>query len=97
MSGLGYFDHQRDDREKDGYVPMNNSSIYSGKVKSIKKFAIFVELGNGLTGLLPCSEIPEHKDVWDLNSLFKVGDLINVIILSMKQVPFLQIKLGLAE
>ncbi len=51
-----------------------------GKVTKIVNFGLFVELENGLEGLVHVSEIPENSSK-DLNKNYKVGDSIRCSIL----------------
>jgi len=39
-----------------------------GKIKSIKSYGIFVDIGEGLVGLLHISEFPEGQDINELNN-----------------------------
>lgn len=53
----------------------------NGKVTRIVNFGLFVELENGLEGLVHISEIPGVSGVADLEKQFHAGDLIQVNIL----------------
>jgi len=52
-----------------------------GKIKAIKGYGIFVDIGEGLVGLLHVSEFPEGNDINELNS----GDDITVTITRIEE------------
>ena len=54
----------------------------TGKVTRIVNFGIFVELENGLEGLVHVSEIPGLSSA-DLEKNYKLGDTISVTILNV--------------
>lgn len=51
-----------------------------GKITRIVNFGLFVELDNGLEGLIHISEIPDRNDP-DLSKQYKVGDTVRCSIL----------------
>ncbi len=53
----------------------------SGKITRIVNFGLFVELNNGLEGLVHISEIPGSVSHADLEKNYKIGDPIHVSIL----------------
>lgn len=54
--------------------------IVSGVVRNIVNYGAFVQLENGLEGLLHVSELSWDTDIKDPHQLLKVGDQINVYI-----------------
>lgn len=47
--------------------------VVTGKIASIERFGLFVELLNGLEGLLHVSELPTNIDLTSLSRLYRVG------------------------
>jgi len=59
---------------------IEEGQILSGKVTGITKFGAFVELENGLSGLVHISEV-SLSYVNDINDHVKVGDIVEVKVL----------------
>ena len=59
---------------------LENGASVRGRVTKIVNFGIFVELDNGLEGLVHVSEIP-HEQAELLESSFRVGDQLHVYVL----------------
>lgn len=59
-------------------------SVLEGKVTGIKSFGAFVELGEGQTGLVHISQV-SHTFVNDINDVLKVGDTVQVKVLSVEE------------
>lgn len=57
----------------------------SGKVSRIVNFGLFVELENGLEGLVHISEIPDAKVQADVESRYKIGQEANCTVLNVDQ------------
>lgn len=57
---------------------------FEGTVKNIEKYGAFVELGNGVEGLLHISEV-EHNRISDVNKVLKVGETVNVKIIKLEE------------
>ena len=55
-----------------------------GKIVTIEKFGVFVDLGGGLTGLVPISECSWSKRQ-DPKELYQLGQSVNVKILKVEQ------------
>lgn len=58
-------------------------SVVSGKVEKIMPFGAFIDLGNGLSGLVHISQICE-KRIKSPNEVLKLGEEVNVKILDVK-------------
>lgn len=58
-------------------------TVVTGKVEKIMPFGAFVDLGNGLSGLVHISQICE-KRIKSPNEVIKVGETVNVKILAVK-------------
>lgn len=59
-------------------------SVLEGKVTGIKSFGAFVELAEGQTGLVHISQV-SHTFVNDINDVLKVGDVVQVKVLSVEE------------
>ncbi|MCL1827082.1 MAG: 30S ribosomal protein S1 [Candidatus Cloacimonetes bacterium] len=68
----------------------------TGKVINIKVFGIFVELEPGVEGLIHLSEISWTKKMVDPSTMYKVGDSISAIVLSVSKEDQ-KISLGLKQ
>ncbi len=58
-------------------------SIHKKAVRKIVKFGVFVELEEGIDGLVHISDIAWDDNVKDLNSMFKVGEEVEFKILEI--------------
>ncbi len=56
------------------------NKIYEGKVKGITKFGAFVEVEDGISGLVHISEV-SNSFVNDINDILKVGDVVKVKVI----------------
>lgn len=59
-------------------------SIVEGKVTGIKPFGAFVALNDEVQGLVHISEV-SHSFVKDINDVLKVGDVVQVKVLSVDE------------
>ncbi|MBI4372515.1 MAG: 30S ribosomal protein S1 [Candidatus Omnitrophica bacterium] len=59
---------------------LTGGAMVRGRVTKIVNFGIFVELDNGLEGLVHASEIP-HDQAEILESSFRVGETLHVVVL----------------
>lgn len=59
-------------------------SKLTGKVTGITNFGAFVELPEGLTGLVHISEVAD-KYVKDINEHLKVGDMVEVKVINVEK------------
>ncbi|MEK6779257.1 MAG: 30S ribosomal protein S1 [Candidatus Deferrimicrobiota bacterium] len=57
-------------------------SIVSGKVSRVTDFGVFVELADGIEGLVHISELSREK-VDNPNTLFKAGDEVGAVVLAV--------------
>ncbi len=64
-----------------------------GKICNIQNFGIFVELEEGIDGLIHISDLSWTKKIFNLNEFAKVGDEIDVVILGI-DIPNQRISLG---
>lgn len=71
-------------------------SRVDGKVVNIMPYGIFVELDRGVEGLVHVSEMSWSKRVTNPHEMFKVGDAVNVMILSIDKANQ-KISLGLRQ
>ena len=56
---------------------------HKGKVCNVTNFGIFVELEDGVDGLVHISDLSWTKKIFDINELYKVTDEIEVVILGV--------------
>ena len=56
--------------------------IVDGKVTGITNFGVFIDLGEGKSGLVHISEV-SHSYVTDINEVLKVGDEVKAKILTI--------------
>lgn len=54
--------------------------IYEGKVTGITKFGAFVEIENGISGMVHISEV-SNSFVNDINDVLKIGDAVKVKVI----------------
>lgn len=57
--------------------------VTEGTVESIKPYGAFVDLGNGLSGLVHISQVSE-KRIKDCSSVLSVGDKVKVKVIAIK-------------
>ncbi len=57
--------------------------VVTGKVSSIADFGIFVELEEGVEGLVHVSDVSWDREIKDLSEIFSVGDEVSAVILNM--------------
>ena len=62
---------------------LDEGTIYTGTVRSIKEFGAFVEIFPGKDGLLHISEI-DHKRIQKVEDVLKEGDQIEVMLLKVE-------------
>lgn len=65
-------------------MPIEVGQILSGKITGITNFGAFIELGEGVTGLVHISEVADFY-VKDINHFYKVNDVVRVKVLSMEK------------
>lgn len=58
--------------------------VYDGVVKNIEKYGAFVELGNGVEGLLHISELA-HDRVFKVEKVLNVGDSVKVQVIKLEK------------
>ena len=63
-------------------MPVKVGQIVEGKVTGITRFGAFVELSDGVTGLVHISEVADTF-VKDVNDYLKVDEMIKVKVISV--------------
>lgn len=58
-------------------------SIVKGRISSITDYGLFVEIANGIEGLVHISEISWTDRIADLRDKFKVGQQVDVLVVSL--------------
>ncbi|MBW2544206.1 MAG: 30S ribosomal protein S1 [Deltaproteobacteria bacterium] len=71
------------------YVP---GSIITGKVTNITDFGVFVEIEDGIEGLVHISEI-SHERIKSARDIYSVGDVVSAVV---KNVDIVSQKIGLS-
>ncbi len=69
--------------------------IVEGQITGVTKYGVFVSLEGNYVGMIHISEV-SNKYIEDLNTLFKIGDLIKVKVLSIDE-DKLQVKLSIKK
>jgi small subunit ribosomal protein S1 len=70
--------------------------VATGSIASIERFGLFVELREGIEGLLHISELGQIDSSEDVNTMYEIGDDITVRVLEVAPTDH-RIALGLAE
>ncbi|MDD3050100.1 MAG: 30S ribosomal protein S1 [Candidatus Cloacimonetes bacterium] len=71
-------------------------SVLVRKIKSITPFGIFLEIDEGIDGLVHISDISWTKRIYHPREMYKVGDEVEAIILSIDK-PLHRIALGIKQ
>ena len=56
--------------------------VFTGTVKNIESYGAFIDLGNGVEGLLHISEV-EHNRIVKIDKVLKIGDTLEVKIIKL--------------
>ena len=56
--------------------------VFEGKVKNIESYGAFIDLGNGVEGLLHISEV-EHNRIVKIDKVLKQGDTVQVKVIKL--------------
>ena len=56
---------------------------YSGKIKKVVEFGIFIEMPDGYDALLHISKVTKER-IKTLDGIYNVGDAIDIIVLEQK-------------
>lgn len=56
--------------------------VFEGKVKNIESYGAFIDLGNGVEGLLHISEV-EHNRIVKIDKVLKQGDTVKVKVIKL--------------
>ena len=70
--------------------------VYDGKVTGITKFGAFVEIEEGVTGLVHISEVA-NAYVKDVNDFINVGDNVKVKVLNINETGKIGLSIKQAE
>ena len=65
-------------------MQLDVGAIFSGKVTGITKFGVFVDIGEGKTGMVHISEVAQTY-VENINDFVKNGDEVKVKVLSISE------------
>lgn len=60
-----------------------SGTLIKGKIVNIVEYGAFVELEKDIQGFVHISDMSWSKDIKDPNTLFKVGDIVEVVVLSV--------------
>lgn len=60
-----------------------SGTLIKGKIVNIVEYGAFVELEKDIQGFVHISDMSWSKDIKDPNALFKVGDIVEVVVLSV--------------
>ncbi len=60
-----------------------SGTLIKGKIVNIVEYGAFVELEKDVQGFVHISDMSWSKDIKDPNELFKVGDIVEVVVLSV--------------
>lgn len=63
-------------------MQLNVGEIVEGKITGITNFGLFVDLGEGKSGMVHISEVARNF-VSDINELFKVNDVVKAKVLTI--------------
>lgn len=74
---------KKDVAKAEAFAGVKEGDVLTGKVETIKDYGVFVDLGNGLSGLLHISQI-SHQRVKTPESVFKIGDEVEVKVIAIK-------------
>jgi small subunit ribosomal protein S1 len=78
VSRRALMERERQEKAEAFWKTITEGKVMKGIVRSVKPFGVFVDLG-GADGLLPISEISWQR-VDNLESLYKVGDTVEVLV-----------------
>jgi len=83
----------RDNRRERKNVEFKKGEEFHSKVKKVVEFGAFVELRDGVDGLLHISKIAKDKNA-KMQDILQEGDMIDVVVLSQKGY---KVELGLKD
>jgi len=83
LSRRALVERERDEQRKESVGRFSAGQRVSGKVTRVEAFGAFVDLGNGLEGLVHVSNISRRR-VENAASAVKPGDTVEVVILEIK-------------
>lgn len=82
VSHRQYLETERQRQKEKMIANLEEGAIIQGKVTSLRDFGAFVDLGSGVEGLIPLSEL-SHKRVQHPSEVLKSGKEIRVKVLSV--------------
>ncbi len=74
---------KKDAAKAEAFANVKEGDVLTGKVETIKDYGVFVDLENGLSGLLHVSQI-SHQRVKNPEAVFKIGDEVEVKVIAIK-------------
>lgn len=81
-SRLKVLQEEKEQLKKQTLVNLKKGEIYEGVVKAIQDFGVFVDIGNGVEGLIRINELTWGRRK-DPHEVVKIGDKIKVKVLSV--------------
>lgn len=79
---LGYKQLQRNPWD---FLSFKSGEVVSGEIVQITNYGVFVEISNGVKGLLHNSEISYHNNYAKKPHSYEIGDIVEAIIISINK------------
>lgn len=67
------------------FLSFKSGEVVSGEIVQITTYGVFVEISNGMKGLLHNSEISYHNNYAKKPHSYEVGDIVEVVIISINK------------
>ena len=83
LSAKGVLREKEEERVRHQIAMLTPGTVLSGKVESLQPYGAFVDLGNGMTGLVHVSQISE-KRIRKPSEVLSVGQEVSVKVLQVK-------------
>lgn len=74
---------EKEAKKQESLAKLSVGDVITGKVESLKDYGAFIELGEGLSGLLHISQI-SHKRIKHPGVVLKVGDSLELKVIGME-------------
>lgn len=74
---------EKEAKKQENLAKISVGDVITGKVESLKDYGAFIELGEGLSGLLHISQI-SHKRIKHPGVVLKVGDSLELKVIGME-------------
>ena len=97
LSAREILKEERDAQKKLKVAEIKEGEVLTGKVETIKDYGAFVDLGDGVSGLVHISQMSDKKFVKHPLDVVSVGDIVDVRVLDVdlnKKRISLSMKLG---